>query len=270
MTADAPDAAADQAGVREYQVLGLFALGVIFWLDLQQGNTLLSVLLLLVGVLGVLSRLRIGPIVFLLAFAVIQWVKQNAWSRFGGMPSSSARGGFLANELAVSLAVLAYVLAQYRLQSLVLHILPPDARRRSGQRRWLIFPPKIVLQRRPGTLVTAQEVAWFVLGLPVWALLAQGLWAFLAPPRPLLDLPMWLARLVYFGWALGLGTLVTASILDYWQRRRSSPDVAALYLQDVLWRETRGEQRRLNRWIAWRRIQRKGGVASGGVASDNN
>jgi hypothetical protein len=251
----APDAViAEQAGVREYQVLGLFALGMIFLIDLQQGNTLLSVLLLLVGLLGVLLRLRIGPIVFLLAFGVIQWSKQHTWARFGGLPSPHT--GFLANEVAMSMAVLAYVLAQYRLQSLVLHIFPPDPRRRAGPRRWLILPPRIVLQRRPGTLVSPQEVAWFVLLLPVWALLAQGLWALLAPPRPMAGLPVWITRLVFFGWALGLGTLMTATLLDFWQRRRSRPEIAALYLQDVLWRETRGEQRRLNRWTAWWRIKK--------------
>jgi hypothetical protein len=254
----APEAVKDHnAGAREYQILGLSALGVTFLMDLQQGNTLLSILLLMVGLLGTLSRMRVGPILFLLGFAVIQWAKQHAWSQFGGLPFSSPRAGLLAQDLAVSMAVLAYVLAQYRLQSLTLNILPPDPRRRSGPRRWLIFPPRIVLQRRPGTLVNPQEVAWFVLGLPVWALLAQVLWSWLAPPRPVLGLPIWIARLTFFGWGLGLGALLAAAALDLWRRRRSPPEVAALYLQDVLWRETRGEQRRLNRWTAWWRMRRK-------------
>jgi hypothetical protein len=30
-----------------------------------------------------------------------------------------------------------------------------------------------------------------------------------------------------------------------------SPEEAALYLQDELWRQTRREQARLNRWLAW-------------------
>jgi hypothetical protein len=30
---------------------------------------------------------------------------------------------------------------------------------------------------------------------------------------------------------------------------------ATLFLQDVLWKETRGEQRRLNRWSAWARLR---------------
>jgi hypothetical protein len=250
----AETAPADVAGVREYQILCLFALGVVFLVDLQQGNTLLSTMLLLIGLLGVLTRMRIAPIVFLLAFAVMQWVKQRGWARFSGVPFPT-RGGFPAQDVAESMAVLAYTLAHYRLQGLVLHIVPPDPRRRSGKRRWLIFPPRIVLQRRPGTLVTPTEVAWFLLGLPLWAVSAQALWALLGPPRPLLDLPFWLARLVCFGWPLAVATLITATALDLWQRRRSPPELGALYLQDVLWRETRGEQRRLNRWTAWWRIR---------------
>src|SRR5437667_4927184 len=97
----------DQDGVREYQVLCLFALGVIFLIDLQQGNTLLSMLLLMIGLLSVLSRMRIGPILFLLGFAVIQWVKQHGGLRFGGLPLPSPRAGFLAQDVAVSMAVLA-------------------------------------------------------------------------------------------------------------------------------------------------------------------
>jgi hypothetical protein len=246
----------DQAGIREYQVLCSFALGVVFLLDIQHGSALSSLLLLLVGLLGVMARLRIGPILFLLSFTVLHLARQRVGMRLGEMTFSARGTGLLASELATSLAVLAYVLAQYRLQSLVLHILPPDPRRRSGRRRWLILPPKIVLEPRAGGLVTPAEIAWFVLALPAWGLLAQGLWLVLSPPRQFLDFPPWLVRLIYFGWALGVGTLVTASLFDYWQRRRGRPEIAALYLQDVLWRETRREQRRCNRWIAWWRIRR--------------
>jgi hypothetical protein len=248
---------AEQAGIREYQVLCIFALGVIFLIDLQEGSTLLSMLLLLIGLLGILTRLRLGPVLFLLGFAVIEWLKRHGGGRLGGLPPAALRDGRPAQDVALSMATLAYTLGQYRLQSLLAYILPPDPRRRSGGRRWLVLSPRIVLQRRSGALVSPPEVAWFVLGLPVWALIAHGLWALLAPPRPLFDLPVGLARVIYFGWALGLGMLVTASALDLWQRWRSPPDIAALYLQDVLWRETRGEQRRVNRWTAWWRIKKK-------------
>jgi hypothetical protein len=30
-----------------------------------------------------------------------------------------------------------------------------------------------------------------------------------------------------------------------------------LLLQDILWNETRGEQRRLNRWVAWTKLKEK-------------
>jgi hypothetical protein len=30
-----------------------------------------------------------------------------------------------------------------------------------------------------------------------------------------------------------------------------------LFLQDELWKETRGEQRRINRWRAWARLRQR-------------
>jgi hypothetical protein len=31
---------------------------------------------------------------------------------------------------------------------------------------------------------------------------------------------------------------------------------ANLFLQDILWQETRGDQRRISRWFAWARLRR--------------
>ena len=58
-------------------------------------------------------------------------------------------------------------------------------------------------------------------------------------------------------WLLGGAVLAAASVLRYLALRRMTPAEAELYLQDVLWRETRGEQRRLNRWLAWAWLRRR-------------
>jgi hypothetical protein len=246
-----PFAISDQPGVREYQIISLFALGGILVIDLQQGNVLLSLLLVLVGILGMTVRLRLGPILFLIALGFSQWIKQYAWRRGGTMPLAAARGGLLPDELLFSLAVLAYLLAQCRLQGLLLSILP--ARENTGVRRfWQVLSSPTFLQPRPGRLVTPQEIGWFFLGLPPCALLAQGVWNVLFSPALILDLPVRLTRVVYLGWFLAVGALVVSALLDLQWQKQQPPERAALYLQDTLWRETRHEQRRLNRWIAWR------------------
>ena len=58
-------------------------------------------------------------------------------------------------------------------------------------------------------------------------------------------------------WLVGGGVLAVAAMLRYLALRRLTAPEAALYLQDVLWRETRGEQRRLNRWLAWAWLRRR-------------
>jgi len=41
----------------------------------------------------------------------------------------------------------------------------------------------------------------------------------------------------------------------YWRRVQMDRVSALLMLQDILWNETRGEQRRINRWLAWRKLR---------------
>jgi hypothetical protein len=35
------------------------------------------------------------------------------------------------------------------------------------------------------------------------------------------------------------------------------PAAAWIYLQDTLWRETRGEQRQMQRWLAWKKMRKR-------------
>ena len=44
---------------------------------------------------------------------------------------------------------------------------------------------------------------------------------------------------------------MTSGLIAYLGQYRLTADEAALYLQDELWRQTRREQSRINRWLAW-------------------
>ena len=58
-------------------------------------------------------------------------------------------------------------------------------------------------------------------------------------------------------WSFSLFLIVVFGVIAYLGQRRLTPDEAELYLQDELWRQTRREQSRLNRWLAWAVQRRK-------------
>ena len=245
-----------RSGIRQYQMLCLLALGVIFLADLQDGVLLLSLLVLLVGFFGVLSRLRLGPILLLVLVAAEQLARQFAWRRLQ-LPYVAPLQRIALNDLVLAMGVLGFVLAHYRMQGLMLNIVPRDPRLRVGPGRWF-RRPKVLTHRRPGGLVTPVEIGWFILCLPLWVLVAQLLWAWLGLPRVIVGLAPGPVRIILAAWVVGVGILLTTALLNLWRRRQSHPEVAALFLQDVLWKETRREQRRLNRWLAWSRLKRDG------------
>jgi hypothetical protein len=241
------------SGIRQYQFLCLLALGAAFLVDLQQRVLLVSLLVLLIGAWGVLSKLRLGPILYLGALAAAQLAKQFAAERLG-VPWRPPAAGLRVEDAVLSMAVLAYVAAHYRMQGLALNILPLDRRRRAGPPRWKLFPPPIIPQRRGQDLVTPREVGLFLIALPLWGLAGLLLWQGLEPVGPFVGLPIGLARLVVLGWAIGLGLILASALLAYWRHRQNSPAEAAQFLQDAFWQDTRGEQRTLNRWLAWRKL----------------
>jgi hypothetical protein len=164
-------------------------------------------------------------------------------------------------DLALAIGLIAYVAANYRLQSLTAHILPPDPRQKRDQLRrlgrWWGREYEPMQQKRGARLLTPQEIAQFVLTLPLWAILGQAAWVVIAQRWTLAVFPMRLHRLIALSWLLIVGAVTVGTILAHWRRRQMDPATAALYLQDTLWKETRREQRRTFRWLAWRRLHER-------------
>jgi hypothetical protein len=245
-----------------YRVVCLAALGVIALEQAEQGVPLTLPLLLLVGLLGILlPRTHTAPLLLLLLTAASHYYRRVLL----GIPLGQWYGaaGLRVADVAQCAAFLAYFAAHYRLQALLMYILPPDPRRRVGppQFRLVFLIPtwkqQLVEQRRSTQGVGPAEVSLLVLTLPVWAVLAQYAWLGLSSRGPLLEIPVWATRLLLLLWILGVGLLVASALLSWWKRRTMTPAEAHLYLQDVLWQETRREQRRLNRWLAWARLRRR-------------
>ena len=238
-------------GYSHYLILCLASLVLIVLLLTQFELNTLTWFVVLVGVAGVAWRWRLAPILMLVILTV-------------GIKIQPAHpGGSMVPDLLLSVAVLGCVAGHYRLQSLANHIFPPDPRRREGKPRWRIgfftlrHQAPVVYQRRSPQRVSSQEIGLLVLSLPLWGVLAQVAWKMLPLSwgNPGLPVPIW--RAIWIAWIIGLAWYGISSVIDYRWRRQMRPEEAQLFLQDILWRETRREQARIVRWSAWCRLRKR-------------
>jgi hypothetical protein len=241
-----------EPAIRMYVFLCLVALTVVVLLLMQRQYGTWSVFPGVIGLLAVVFRWRSGPLLFLAAltgFVLVQHVviRNTAWRL---LPRRTAP----LSDWILCGACLAFVMAQYRLQGLVNFIFPPDPRTRSRTAP-KPSPPAAPPPRRAGDLVTPAETGLFLLALPLWSALAQFSWGALAPNAHVLGVAPALDQLVLLTWFLGGGLLLATGLLGYLEYRRFTAPEATLFVQDTLWHETRREQRRVGRWLAWKRIQ---------------
>jgi len=244
--------------VSHYLILCSLSLAAVFLAQVQQGLVLGNLLAIAWGVLGIVGRIRLAPIVFLLLVAANQVIEGDLF--YGLRFRSIFRPRWLdLGDLLLCIGVLGYLATHYRLQGIWYRVLSADPRRRlePTRRKFLGIGPTPFAdpQRRLPEKMQPREISLMLLSLPVWAMLAQVLAAALAPSWRFFELPGWLARILFVVWSLAAGAFLITNLLDVWKRRFMSREAAAIYLQDVCWRETRGEQRRVERWLAWKRTR---------------
>lgn len=245
-----------QVGPVHYQILCGAGLLLMVLAQFDQGMFLGNLLVACIGLLGIISKTRVGPLLVLIGFAAAQVAFHRL--RFRSIAHEDPRPLLDIRDLLLAIGLVTYVAANYRLQSLWLQILPADARRRQWERTGG-GPGRFaaVQQPRAGRLLTPQEIAGFVLAVPVAALVGQALWLVMAQPWTPAVLPPRFLRLVNLAWLFVAGMLIAGTILIHWRRRQMDRDIAQVVLQDTLWRETRREQRRVFRWLAWRRLHER-------------
>lgn len=248
-----------EPGVVYYLVVSLSSLAVVFLVLEERGMEGWGLVPALVGLLGVVSRRGGAPLLLLLALGVCLSLEGTRWMLF-------TRGTLVrVPDFLLSAAVLAYLAACYRLQGLLSGIVPAEpALDRKGPKS----ADEIPAPRRSAELVSPPEVGRLLLTLPLWAALAQVCWNVLPTQwgNPGLRPSLW--RVMLWSWMIGGLVLAAATALAAWRWYRLSPAEANLYLQDVVWQETRGEQRRLNRWRQWarrRQARREEWAARGGL-----
>jgi hypothetical protein len=237
---------------QHYVVISLAGLVVMLLVLLQWRLAEWSFLPILLGLLGVVLRLRMTPLLTLILLAGLllagELTDQPVLVRY--QPR-----GFNLSEWLLCGAVLALFAAQYRLQELTQPSLSTDTSQwrqslaqKTARRPGLRPIPKPPY--RSSRRVTSTEVSWLLLSLPLWAFLAQLGWRLLPMNGESFALSSWIWRGVLLAWLLVVSVLATAGLLSYLQQRRFSPRQARLYLQEALWQATSREQRFLSRALA--------------------
>jgi hypothetical protein len=247
--------------VRTYVLVCLVALLVMMLAQMEMGPDLFALLPVLAGAAGLLMRSTLASLMLLVALGGrIFLYHQTGFGRFLGRGLGTPR--FHLTDLLLCAATLAFVIAHYRLMGLVKNVFPEDPRRRE---KW---PPgrlwagvaRAPRERRSAHLVGPVEWLVFLVSLPIFVILAQIIWSLLPGRWARWELPygVWAwTGLVLPVLGLAAALLVAGAFLGYWGRRGMSPEEGQVLLQDVLWKETRREQRRLNRWLAWFRLRRE-------------
>jgi hypothetical protein len=266
-----------ESAIRNYMVVCLVALGVVLaalmYILEPDGLTHWAALPVALGAVSVVFRWRIGPVLLLVTLGSLFYVDKTVQVFYVLWPSSEERSPLAVWVL--SGGVLGYCAAHYRLLGLTSALLPSDPRRfaelvagsgNPATTRGVVagFPDPPATDRRPPALVpvarpvSAWEIGSLMLALPIWAFLAQLAERLLpneaSHPH---ELSKELLQGVVLAWALTLGTLVGTGFLSYLGRQMMTRRQAMIYLQDVLWRETRRDQRRIQRWLVWRKLRRR-------------
>jgi len=239
-----------------YQVLCGIALAALFLVQLQQGLLLWGMIVLIVGAAAVLLRAPISPL--LVIFPLVGGQLYIAYL----VPFGRQRDALQVEDVVLCAATLAYVAGHYRLLALWSNILPLDPRQIYHKGAGVIVPlgrlGKVAPHYRPTAHLSRGELAWFLLQLPLFALLAQAVWIVLGARRSLHELEPRLLQLMHATWVLVLGLLLVGQLFRVVRLLRMDRVTAQMVLQDTLWHETHREQRRIGRWLAWWKLRRKG------------
>jgi hypothetical protein len=236
---DEPTRPSDDDPGAKYFYLGLGVLLLVLVMLLKRGLGPSALLPVAVGVIGISFNFRPAPVIVLAAVGGL--IAYHDASVLGGGFGHSGARHFDPWDFILSTAMLGYVVAHYRLQSLATGIMPVDPRRlTAGQPA-----PK----RDPNSLASA-EIGWLLISLPFWALTGYSVWRLLPLLRPAnADSTNLAWEGIAAVWVLAAALLLASSLIAFFRWRSSSAVEARLYLQDTLWQETRREQRLLNRWL---------------------
>lgn len=241
-----------------------------------------SIIPILVGVLALIFQWQSGPVLLLLslvwlfvadslgltAMGFVGGILRGIVGSFAGVPLAPPFRTFPRAhpkeampfvDLILGLGAVGYCAGHYRLQSIVQQIFPIDTRKKDpkteGRKGYWFWRrrPKPLKDKRPKGLVNGKELALCLFTIPVCAAFAEIGWLLVSFNKGYraYDLPGGLWRTILLTWIFGLGMLVAGFFISYFSalNKRSAPQ-QLLATQDILWRETRIEQRSIARLLA--------------------
>lgn len=227
---------------RNHEFFCLASLLALLLVLLQRGLGFSCLLPFLIGLGGISGRWRMAAPFLLGVLIVLLSGIFDPWNTFQEEDD-------LLSDLLLAAAVLGYVAGQLRLRALTAGWFPVDPRLPKNE------PRRLSIHGAD----SGREIAWLALSLPAWVIVAS----FTREQLPDYGFGLGISprgwRLVVLTWLLGCGAIVVVGLVAYVNRKARTAMEAAVFLQDLLWRETRGEQRRLYRWRAWsrQRLQRR-------------
>jgi hypothetical protein len=244
--------------VRDYRLVCLVALIMLTLLLLEEGFGIWAGLPMILGGVGVLARWGLGPILVLFTLTFLQGLRR--W--FLTIPWSWPDESPVVLDLVVASLTLVYVIAAMRLLALQSHTIPPDPRRARKRMdiwlagRWLLSKEathRSLLEPPSG------EVLEVLLSTPVFVLVAWLGWIRLSvqPVPDLLNVRQEMWRIMLLVWGGGIVLAAAYAFMGYLRGTQASREEGLLYLQDQVWSATRGEQRRINRWLQWARLRKQ-------------
>lgn len=243
-------------GMSYYLFLGFSGL-VVLCLALLERLDIFALIPVGIGALGLATFLipaRFGilrkPFYFAPVFLLL------SLTIFLGLSYSYSRASVQLLDLLAVPALLAYLGAQYRLFTLRGAAVPVDSRPRLDR------PDGDLPESRPLDQVSPREPIRLIIVVAVCVILGQVAWQWvmsdwlvlgsdLEPHLGITRETTW--RMISLIWLLGSGLIVLVGLFGLLRIYRLSRDESALVAVDTLWAETRGEQRRIARWTAWRR-----------------
>jgi hypothetical protein len=266
-TRDADKPSQNNSAVRNYMLFCFAGLLSMVPVMLMKGMDLWCIFPLVLGAASLMAQWRAGPVFVLVSLAVVFALRSMGFDPITSLEMlmtltwPQAGMSFVPPtpvlDFLLSVCVIVYLTGHYRLQALIHHVVPPDARALLPTGRRVKGQPELehVNPRRAPGLLTPWEIPLLGGAGVLSALAGEYAWRFFHGLRPRYGFSGHGWQTFTFIWSSALILFVAWSVFGYLARRRATPEESLLYLQDQLWRQTRREQSGISRWIAWARLR---------------
>jgi hypothetical protein len=208
----------------------------------------INMLVLFVGAIGILYRVRLSAILVLLLIALPQGAAQY-YSNQTIDPDRAPPRFFDVADMLMAMAGLAFFIGYHRLHGIWFGVLPANSTHAANKPG----PPNV----RSEDSLRPSELMPLIFLVPGIALAAELACILLRQPVHALDLPPRWRQALIVAWAILLTVFLAAHAFRYWRRLQMDRVTALVMLHDILWHETRGEQRRIHRWLAWMKLHER-------------